>query len=428
MWYTVGLDAQRITYKHRVRKLISNDKLQFPLGDRSNQQLCCRQSCDQHMAHMDFLARLTLYRKREQSILGCQASQGYLSTTKRPSSRHLNPATPYFTLNIAMTEAEEILDLYDIAVLLNYERNTTEPNLRHTKLREVAFPGSKPKTVALPGDLTGHWNNNARTWFVVEAQPPSNPNARDLPLEFLHPDLRSGSNLSNEQLETFFHQARNHDGSYQAIRLLQFLFDLFPEFTKLRVRHAPSGTQPGHTYVTNINRRVIIEESFRNPKVSTAIYAFPAGKLHVNGHQNQLDHAVFGFSREDSETVTTFFDLSSMQFGDLGRGPGPKGKQLFALDTPEEFALRFSQLAKGTDPTKHKTTLDINPTPVDDWLEEVAIRTKRRWDNRHKENWCGHCGAPGPDSRCAGCRQAYYCGKECQRKAWTFHKGYCSPP
>jgi hypothetical protein len=40
-----------------------------------------------------------------------------------------------------MADTEEVLDLYDIAVLLNYERNTTEPRFRHTKLREVAFPG-----------------------------------------------------------------------------------------------------------------------------------------------------------------------------------------------------------------------------------------------------------------------------------------------
>jgi hypothetical protein len=41
-----------------------------------------------------------------------------------------------------MTDPEELLDLYDIAVLLNYERNITEPRFRHTKLREVAYPGT----------------------------------------------------------------------------------------------------------------------------------------------------------------------------------------------------------------------------------------------------------------------------------------------
>jgi hypothetical protein len=40
-----------------------------------------------------------------------------------------------------MTDSEEVLDLYDIAVLLNYERVTTEPRFRYTRLREVAFAG-----------------------------------------------------------------------------------------------------------------------------------------------------------------------------------------------------------------------------------------------------------------------------------------------
>jgi hypothetical protein len=244
----------------------------------------------------------------------------------------------------------------------------------------------------------------------------------------LQQDKVIDSPLSNEQLETLFHQARNHDGSYQAISLLQIFFALFRKDTKLRVRHAPYGKEPGSSYTTTISRRVIIEESFRNPKFTTAICVLPEGSMHASGHKPHLRHAVVGFSPPGSDTVQSFLDLSSMQFGDIGRGPGPKGKQLFALDTPQEFAMRFSKLATGADPSKSQRTLAISGTPVDDWLGEVALRAKKRWDNRAKEKWCGHCGAPSAKSKCAGCGDAYYCGRDHQKMAWGFHKGYCSKP
>lgn len=336
------------------------------------------------------------------------------------------PHQASFTITVNMSNAEEPLDLYDIGVLMSYERSTTEPQLRHTKLREVAFPGTQPQSASLNNAVNQSWNKNACTWIVVEKQTPSDPSTPDLPQDFLQEDKRASNTLTEEQLETLFHQARNHDSCYKTISLLQLFFGLFPDETRLRVRHAPLNKQPGESYTTTIGRRVIIEESFREPKVTTAISVLPEGTLHVSGHEPQLPHAVVGFSPHDSATVKTFFDLSSMQFGEIGRGPGPKGKQLFALDTPEEFAIRFSHLAKGADPSKSQRNLTISGTPFDDWLEEVAVRVKRRWDSRENEKWCGHCGAPNAASRCSGCGQAYYCGKQHQKLAWAFHRGYCT--
>ncbi|RMZ72612.1 hypothetical protein GMOD_00007622 [Pyrenophora seminiperda CCB06] len=326
-----------------------------------------------------------------------------------------------------MSDSGELeLDLYDIGVLMNYERSTTDSELRHTKLREVAFPGNQPQLVGLNNSINSEWNKNDCTWIVVEKQNPSDPTAPDLPQDFLQEEKRAENTLSDEQLETLFHQARNHNGYRKSISLLQLFFGLFPKDTKLRVRHAPLNKQPGQVYTTTIDRRVIIEEAFREPKVATAIYVLPENSLQVSGHAPQLPHAVVGFSPHDSETVKTFFDLSSMQFGDIGRGPGPKGKQLFALDTPEEFAIRFSHLAKGADPSKSQRSLAIPGTPLDEWLLEVAIRVKERLENREKDKWCGHCGAPNAASKCSGCGQAYYCGKQHQKLAWAFHRGYCS--
>jgi hypothetical protein len=357
------------------------------------------------------------------SVLACYESSKIHHTryplAVLPTRRHLAQHV------IAMATEEELLDLYDIAVLLNYERNTTEPRLRHTKLREVALPGANLATVALTSPLDQGWNQNACTWIVLDQGQTSNLNAIDLPTQFLPSGVTSA--MSNEQLETVFHQARNHDGSYQAIGLIQIFFGLFPDNAKLRVRHAPINKQPGVSYMTTTSRRVIIEEAFQNPKFTTAVCVLPINTMYVSGHEPELKHVVVGFSSPDSETVTTFFDLSSMQFGDIGRGPGPKGKELFALDTPDEFALRFSKLAKGTNPSKSKRSLAISGTPVDGWLMEVAQRVKTRWDNRRTEKWCGHCGVPYPKHKCSGtCKEAYYCSREHQKLAWSFHRGYCS--
>ena len=327
-----------------------------------------------------------------------------------------------------MSDSEETLDLYDVGVLMTYERSIADPQFSNTKLREVAFPGNQPQSFDSGSAATQGWNKNACTWIVVEKETPSDPTTPDLPQNFLQDNKRAGNTLSDEQLETLFHQTRSQNGCHKAIGLLSFFFSLFPDNTKLRVRHAPLNKQPGKSYTTTTDRRVIIEESFREPKLSSAIVVLPEGTLYDSGHQSQMPHAVVGFSPLDSATVQTFFDLSSMQFGDVGRGPGPKGKQLFALDTPEEFAIRFSHLAKGVDPSQSQRSLAIDGKLLDDWLKQVAIRVKKRWDNRDEGKWCGHCGAPNAASKCSGCGQAYYCGKQHQKLAWTFHRGYCSKP
>jgi hypothetical protein len=39
---------------------------------------------------------------------------------------------------------------------------------------------------------------------------------------------------------------------------------------------------------------------------------------------------------------------------------------------------------------------------------------------------CGNCGSRGTDLRsCAGCGEAWYCNRNCQRAAWKAHKSAC---
>jgi NADH pyrophosphatase NudC (nudix superfamily) len=138
-----------------------------------------------------------------------------------------------------------------------------------------------------------------------------------------------------------------------------------------------------------------------------------------------MDHAVVGFMPLDSDAIATTLELSSMQFGDAGRGPGTKGRELFALDTMAEFEARINRLAESINGTKSKRSMAISGTPMDDWLRQVALKAKRRWENRRTEKWCGHCGSPDAKSKCAGCGEEWYCGREHQKLGWAFHKGYC---
>ncbi|XP_064097941.1 SET domain-containing protein SmydA-8-like [Macrobrachium nipponense] len=39
---------------------------------------------------------------------------------------------------------------------------------------------------------------------------------------------------------------------------------------------------------------------------------------------------------------------------------------------------------------------------------------------------CASCGRPA-ETKCTGCRNVYYCGRECQKKGWPNHKDVCRP-
>ena len=44
------------------------------------------------------------------------------------------------------------------------------------------------------------------------------------------------------------------------------------------------------------------------------------------------------------------------------------------------------------------------------------------------KNTCSHCGKKGATKRCSTCKQASYCGAECQNAAWKKHKKTCARP
>jgi hypothetical protein len=327
----------------------------------------------------------------------------------------------------------QIIDLYDIALLLNYERAATEPRFRHTKLREVV-QNEDFKTIRM---LTHEWattGNKQKTGFVFDRLPPHSPEddddpsaPPDLPSTMLaprdphwaaQPDL---SYLTPFQWETFYWQARNHDACYKSVTLIQHFFALFPPNTQVRVR-----TEKGREYLVSASLRVIMEMKLVRPRGVTLSCVLPGNMSYITGGEEVMDHAVVGFPNPSAkagkeEEAGTILDLASLQFGDVGRGCG--GKSLFLLESMDAYGARLNKFAEGNTFDDAKVSMAIGGSPWDGWLKRVAERVKDRWVKR--EGWCGHCGKPGELKRCSGCKDAFYCDNLHQAAAWGYHKRWC---
>lgn len=319
----------------------------------------------------------------------------------------------------------QIIDLYDIALLLNYERAATEPRFRHTKLREVA-QNEDFKTIRM---LTHEWTTNTqKTGFVFDRLPPHSPEddddpsaPPDLPSTMLaprdhhwaaQPDL---TYLTPFQLETFYWQARNHDACYKSVTLIQHFFALFPPDTQVRVR-----TEKGREYLVSASSRVIMEMKLVRPRGVTLSCVLPRNMTYITGGEEVMDHAVVGFPDAGAE-AGTILDLASLQFGDVGRGCG--GKSLFLLESIEAYGVRLNKFAEGNTFDDAKVSMAIGGSPWDGWLKRVAERVRDRWVKR--EGWCGHCGKPGELKKCSACKDAFYCDNLHQAAAWAYHKRWC---
>ena len=323
-----------------------------------------------------------------------------------------------------------VLDLHDIALLLNYERGTTEPRFRNTKLHEVADHGADFRIVPSVASMR-EWSElkAPKTGLIFDT--PKNlsrkeKNEPDLPsnmlLQPVKPHLR---HLTPKDLELYYWQARNHDGCFKAIALFQYFIELFPwEFTRVRVRVVEAKNKP-RVYTTLVDDRMIVE--IRLLQVKAASVSFAKDKMYIGGNEPLTDHAVLVFPPSTGvESDGAILDLSSLQFGNAGRGF--KGRGTFVLESVTEYLKRLNNFAVGNDYWEGKRSQRINPTPFDDYLKDVACRAKERWEKRATEPWCGHCGAPSrgtPLKRCANCRVTYYCNAEHQLAAWQYHKYFC---
>ncbi|KAF8991255.1 hypothetical protein BDZ89DRAFT_1173344 [Hymenopellis radicata] len=75
-------------------------------------------------------------------------------------------------------------------------------------------------------------------------------------------------------------------------------------------------------------------------------YITTVGTTYITGDESYgMNHAVLGFASSREGNIDTILDMSSLQFGDAGRGLG--GKSLFALESLDEFYDRVETIARG---------------------------------------------------------------------------------
>ena len=319
----------------------------------------------------------------------------------------------------------EEIELHDISLLLNYERASTEPRFKHTKLREVTT--NEFSTVRF---LTPEWVQATRPkiGFVFDRvqQTKSSRDEPDLPSNMLPSIVPATlSHLSAKELETYYWQVRNHDGCFTAVALFQHFIDLFPESTQIRVRKVDKDKPV--VYSTLASNRLILEMDLHEPRTVSLSAVLPDNQTYITGDDPTMIHAVLGFSPPNSLMIDTILDLASLQFGNVGRGN--KGRSLFVLESISQYTNRLEKFAESSNFTNPKLSQRIRGSPKDAWLRAVAQRTKERWEKRDTVPWCGHCGAPPLMDRdlkkCSNCKAAWYCDADHQRAAWTFHKHFC---
>ncbi|KAF9074044.1 hypothetical protein BDP27DRAFT_1317905 [Rhodocollybia butyracea] len=325
----------------------------------------------------------------------------------------------------------DIIDLYNIALLLNYERAASEPRFRHSKLREVTEDESQFQTVRILYRVRQTDYKGPKDAFLFERRPPvgsEDTDKPDLPSNMLRqPMSQLTSNLTPDRLETIYWQARGHDGCFASACIFQYFFDLFPNSEpSIRIRLAD-----GKEYTTSAES-VILEIDLTSLKHRTCSTVLPQNESYVTGAGDQpiFRHAVIGFGTSREGNIETVLDMSSMQFGDVGRGPGRKGKGTFVLESLDSYLDRLEFIAAGHKVVKTSVrVLPHHDQAQDLWQRDVAKRAKERWEKRKDHHWCGHCGHPLDNSqlkRCSGCQEAYYCDKEHQTKAWSsHHKRWC---
>lgn len=334
-----------------------------------------------------------------------------------------------------MSSNSEVFDLYDLALLLNYERASTEPRFRYTKLREIASQNAHYRTILAPNPSIWTSHNGPKDGFLFDRiEPPTgSEDEPDLPWnmvpDYVPPLISYMTQLAPSRLETIYWQARGHDGCFKSAALLQHFFNLFrPSDPSVRIRLA-DGTQ----YITKASTRAIIEFDLVKLKHLTVAIVSPTNMSYITGGADQATfrHAVVAFGPSKDGNLETILDMASMQFGDTGRGPGRNGKGTFVLESLDQYYDRLESIAEGGDSVRTSFLITEDPDPAyEAWTKEVAKKVKDRWEKRKENHWCGHCGSPlanGPGlKRCSGCREAYYCDREHQKMAWSsYHKRWC---
>jgi hypothetical protein len=74
--------------------------------------------------------------------------------------------------------------------------------------------------------------------------------------------------------------------------------------------------------------------------------------------------------------------------------------------------------------SKHTNILSVSA------LTAISFEADQDYYRQLGEKFCYECGTVASITRfmaCSRCQKVQYCSRECQKKAWKFHKKACSP-
>lgn len=188
------------------------------------------------------------------------------------------------------------------------------------------------------------------------------------------------------------------DGQYQngcviVYAIFDHLLNSFEPTRKVLIRSAS-----GVVGESNVSRRVLAEYGYRETKEIVLSSIMPPRRLTMmTGEVEVMPHFVSLFQNVRSGKTDTVLDLSSMQFGDIGRGPGG---ELFWCGDLWEFSHKTSdQVAKSWE-LKEVSRKTMEGTEAERIRRQgVAMKIKERYADG-PSGFCGYCGAPKPPKKC----------------------------
>lgn len=347
-----------------------------------------------------------------------------LSHTTRMSST-LDPSA--FTL-----PDDLVLDVHDLATILMCEKIQTERLFRNAQLLEIHHGSELAK--CLPEEFQTKWKSYAGTqklgYFLKT--PTDHPSAPVEPSSdtFLHPDYKPEvyGTLSAHEREMIFWRIRHHDNLILPHAMILVLESL-PRSTKLRLRTAKA---------LDVTCRVESFFALLDPDIvpKVPIYAnnlveTPAGNIAYSVavlEEESIGHAHLCFGdtprRGEQGGPIIALDLAAPLLGLRG-----DGGEIFVMDKKDAYLKKFRTACASA---SGKLILMNRIPDVNDMRErnELAMRVLGRLQAicRSEEEYCRYCGkgkTAEEMSRCSGCKKAKYCGEQCQRMAWKYHRVWC---
>ncbi|GMG18413.1 unnamed protein product [[Candida] boidinii] len=147
--------------------------------------------------------------------------------------------------------------------------------------------------------------------------------------------------------------------------------------------------------------------------------------------QRNQDFSLFSV---DSPSMSSSFSSPSPNItGSSSNGPS-SNKSAIAVEKSLDTDL-FPIKRLNVFPLVEKFTVkQLNPKEICYWATVIVRNSNKKDESKGGRRQCAFFGCgkwestPRQFAKCRRCKRAKYCSKDCQSKAWTYHKYWCSAP